>query len=94
MYKHQDVCPQAFFRISVTQKTGDVGCWVLPMILVFLLLGNPELVYWTDICLFRVVFSSYVPAGLTGSNNMLLSSANTAFVLRLITPGIGGALLE
>lgn len=78
----------------MTQRTGDVGCWVLPMNPVFLLLGNPELVYWTDICLFRVVFCNCVPAGLAGSNNMLLSSANIAFVLRLIIPGIGGALLD
>lgn len=78
------------------RPTGqDADCWVLPMIPAFFLLGNHELVYWTDIvCLFRVVFCNYVPAGLTGSNNMLLSSANTASVLRLIRPGLGGAPLD
>lgn len=78
----------------MTQRIGNVGCWVPPIIPVFLLLGNPELVYWTDICLFRLVFCNYVPAGLTGSNNMLLSSANITFFLRLLIPGIGGALLD
>lgn len=65
------------------------------MIPVFFLLGNPELVFLiVVVCLFRVVFCNYVPTGLTGRNNMVLSSANTAFVLRLIRPGIGGALLD
>ena len=95
VYKHQDACPQGIFRISVTQRTGDAGHWVLPVSPVFLLLGDDELVFWTDlVCLFRVVFCSYVPAGLTESNSTLVSSANTASVLGPIRPGLGGAQLD
>lgn len=43
-------------RISVTQKRGDAGHWVLPMTPTLLLLGNDELFFWTHVvCLFRVV---------------------------------------
>lgn len=65
------------------------------MIPAFLLKGNGELVFWTHLfCLFRVVFCNDVPAGLTESNTTLVSSANTASVLGLIRPGLGGAQLD
>lgn len=79
----------------MTQRTGDSGHWVLPVISAFLLLGNNELVFWTDlVCLFRVVFCNYVPARLTENNNTLVSSPNMASVLGLIRPGLGGAWLD
>lgn len=79
----------------MTQRTGDSGRWVLPVISAFLLLGNDELVFWTDlVCLFRVVFCNYVPARLTERNSTLVSSANVASVLGLIRPGLGSVRLD
>lgn len=81
--------------MPVTQRTGDSGRWVLPLISPFLLLGNNELVFRTDlVCLFRVVFCNYVPARLTENNSTLVYSANVASVLGLIRPGLGGAWLD
>lgn len=91
MYKQEDACPQGICRISVTQRTEDAGHCVLPVIAAFLLQGNDELDFWTDlICLFRVVFCKYVSAGLTGNNSTLVSSDKVG----LIRPGLSGAQLD
>jgi len=61
----------------------------------FLLLGSDELGFRTAlVCLFRVVFRNYVPAGLTESKSTLVTSANTMSMLGLIRPGLAGAQLD